>query len=299
MTVITDLLTGWERFLRDDDDGTWEWMTTPGESGYGLMPWVSLIDCHCGGHEHNKPHAVADYVWVTPALVTWSSFLNDDGEPRAELCWFERFHDDEVLLAAPMVFITSVLFFEQDDFDANTRLWNMLPPEGGEWYADYDPKRGPSGLAPVCNVVPIDYDYYNTWFYDLDTAFNRYGVETSYAVNCNADHGTYIDGCAEEVCDPYKQVGDKYVYNCLCSIESDRDEALSSNYHDYTSYVVNERAVFDRTWAYAQDRLISGWTTIHNLGKDDTCFRSLEQRLSPFWESNGPATWAPTTGSGC
>lgn len=307
---MTDLLaasdytsTGWDTFLRGVDDGTWEWMVTPGASGYGLMPWVSTIDCHCGSHEMAKPHVGHGWAWVTPALVTWRSVFDAGGNYSPDMCHFDPWYPDSMLTGAPVVFITSMVFFEQMDVEGNTRAWNFFVPDHREWRSSLASDGTPFGLAPAWNVTPVDYRYWHDWTADWTEIVAADGVHTSYAVDCNAEHNTYEDEDGEEhQCDPYVLLDNgTCVYDCRCHIDIDRDEALRMQYHNYYSALLNSTTnpdVLDTTWEYAQERLISGWTKVHDLAKEHECFRLLEQQLSPFWESNGPPTWHPITASG-
>lgn len=313
------------KYLNQIDDGTWEYMLSPGSQGPGLMVWSMSKSCSSCG----------EYVpqWLLPVLCHWTSVT--DGvthlvdqtvaDPFSDLTRVGdyRFGKVEMVNApwGPMVGITEIEVPEQfecyhysytvsnniavseDDCDGmacegeETAFGNML------------------GLVPVMHVMPISGEQYARWSRQLSRAWGKYDEVFGNYGHCSCDAEYWLDSTENEDDDAncrvrqlYAEHGNTHVWNdeelrtSLWQVESDCQCPYHSFVNDWDAQVSAMPSFVDEcdddlgeAWDYLLDRYFTGWNWLEQhtpTAQTQTTERNawlifFSRRFSPFWGPTG------------
>ena len=273
------------------DDGIWQHMTTPGQSGWCLIPWISDIGNAPSYRSYFGVRACTDgEPYFTPAIARWESMY---GEPS------ERTASDEALDEAtwrwkqrphvPFVSITDLTCL-----DSNESNWNILSivlnadyveDDGPQWFDGRWWVCRDEFIIPVWAAVPIGEDLAEAWRAELIAQFETYPNDLLQRV------GEYYGNCHGYI-------------ERMDEIEAAELEQLmwhltTEKMPSFTDGITSQKETFDAVWQYAIDRYAAGWKAIFDHeekeGGAECCSRFSAER-SPYYVSNGSLRCHPRNG---
>jgi hypothetical protein len=277
----------------DEDDGTWEAMTTPGNAGYGIIVWDASMD-HCR-HAISKGSLAAHEPLLTPALCTWHTLTTrkfeyvdydiltpgDDREDVLEL-------DHDVFVEVPLVKVTNLEFPDRMSLWPETlesNLWmsdRQVMRDASPFWRDTD-SHDTSGVLPLWCVVPIHREYYLPWKREIMSAWTDWPGLMWTDLNCTHQN------IHVESKDPANGLwyGRCTLESCVCMVKENREQVEAFKharppFEDAVEYHYED--VWSPTWTYAVERHREGWAKAQSIidSGDAPCSSSLLQAYSPF-----------------
>lgn len=257
------------------DDGLWQFMTSPGARGTGLMVWVSDMDPHVSYYNSRTAEQTDGEPWVTPALVWWESFYDENGD-EAEVDLETQYPRTHV----PFVTVTTACFLDAspDNWWPGTMQHNLIQVSGDQERMEWEVCGG--FLAPVWSIIPISEDFAYYWATELVTAWKQIDVLHMTGEAFSEEHETYDENgdYVPDLCDDLCKCGLEYAITAVHN--------LTQTCPDFTMHIESHQAEFASSWQYALDRWATGWHTIQRHSEETDCCSRYSRAYSPFSDSD-------------
>lgn len=271
--------------------GTWKWMLSEGNHGYGLVPWVSnIMYWDQLGSYPNVAQACGDPIF-TPALVRWEAIENDVTKiPVVKVVLISAFGAGNDYWPGTVLLNTSVF----DDDETNDPWDNFVVT--GEFE------------LPVWAVTPIPEEDAMSWakhsniYWDsLPETWRVTQIFSDMEHGSYDAHGELIPCILDDITVSHWQFGSGVA--CDCGLEADiellTEREWTGSYFPFERNELNER--FFIVWDWGFTRYLRATANLHELEANNIRNESLQclsfwvSSQSPFWATQPSSEWIPVS----
>jgi len=274
-TRTLPMLKSWRRYLAPSRDPFGPTMVKPGETGFGIVPWVmDACTSGCGEWHPNWSLSQGDPFFGV-AFVKWSSPIGTNQEIDHSRF---SFYETDIVVDNPSELDTPVVEISDIEYpDKNTHQPSTIVNQGifgDEWVYSQDL------MIPAWCVTPVDPRLWHPWRKEMMKTWSQTPWLDAYSTLVSTDF--------EYSYDPHDNdcVDKNFDCDCVDKIISDQNEAqrIIETDIDLLEGVETNRDDFSEAVCVSLDRYREGWLLCSNQAiEGNRSSDSLGDQWSPYW----------------
>lgn len=272
------MLKSWRRYLAPSKDPFSVTMVKPGETGFGIVPWV-MDACFSGcGEWHTNWGLSEGNPLLGVAFVKWNSPIGTNQEiivDKISNYEMDFISENPTELNTPVIEIDSLVYPDYNTGQPTTVM------KQGIFNDDYEYSQ--ELLVPAWCVTPIDPRLWHPWRQEMMRTWAKtpwieaYSLLSSYDVDREYDH-------SEECTDNTGYYIDSET--CKCGLVTEMNNAVNIIYEkvDLLEGVETNKDDFNEAICVSLDRFRDGWKLCYEQSIDgNETSENIGHQWSPYW----------------
>ena len=272
------MLKSWRRYLAPSKDPFSVTMVKPGETGFGIVPWV-MDACLSGCGEWHTNWGLSDGdPLLGVAFVKWTSPIGTNQEiivDKISNYELDFVSENPSELDTPVIEIESLVYPDLNTSQPTTVIKQGI--FGEDWVYSEEL------LVPAWCVTPVDPRLWHPWRKEMMHTWNQTPWLEAYSLLSNYDDDREYDHSDECIEDNGQFIDSK---SCKCGLHTEIDQALKiiDDEVDLLEGVETNKDDFSEAVCVALDRYRDGWKLCYEQSSDgNETSDVIGHQWSPYW----------------